>query len=103
MTDTNKKTIDKILGTTMYGPNYEEGLSLCKKNINSQDLWIRNASIEGLSHLARLHGQMDLGFAIPQLKTALEHEWKQLSGIADDVLDDFEIFLPDFKREDFDL
>ena len=66
--------------------------NLCMQCSKSDDSDIAGLAITGIGHIARLHGNLDLETVVPFLEE-IKNENTELSGRAEDALEDIQIFM----------
>lgn len=86
-----KKICDALIRVTYYDDDYNWVQKKCVGYLKSNDIDVKRLAIICLGHLARIHNKLDKKQIIPLLK-ALKSD-KELGGIAEDALDDIEMFL----------
>jgi hypothetical protein len=96
--DTAEKSavVEGILSATMYEHDPTWALEICLKYCNAGDVDIRGIAIEGLGHIARVHGDIDLERVIPVLDVALKDTDPWVVDKAEFSLDDLTRFVPTF-------
>ena len=101
LTDDTEELDRKIVGITMHTDDYQQGIDTCRQFWDHEDEWVRRAVLEGLSHLVRVHGEMDLEFALELLRKGRADESQPVRGEARNTIDDFEVFIPGFTWEKY--
>jgi len=88
------RIIYALLGLAYYHSDWRWVQNLCLDYIqNNQDKYVRRVAITCLSHLARIHRDLDKKRVVPLLETLRHDPDPEVRGVTADVLDDLKIFL----------
>lgn len=82
---------DALIRITYYDSDYKWVQGKCIMLLKGNDLSIKRLAITCLGHLARIHKKLDKELVVALLKKLKED--KDVSGAAEDALDDIDIFL----------
>jgi hypothetical protein len=86
-----RQVAEALLSIALHDPDWRWTQATCLRYADDPDLGVRAAVLLCFSHLARLHGALDLDAVVPVLRRGLADE--ALRGRAEDVQDDLRMFL----------
>lgn len=78
------------------GNDYDKAVSLAVLCSRSSDRWLQVNALHCFGYIARVYKRLDLGEALPLIHAARGSADAEVSGAAQDALDDLETFLPHF-------
>lgn len=85
-----------LLRLSLNGPDFAFAERMALKHATHPDEWVRRNAAIALSHVARLHGSVDLDAVMTTLVNMLDDP--QVFGEADYSLDEIEIFMNTDRR-----
>jgi hypothetical protein len=85
-----------LLRLSLNGPDFAFAERMALKHAMHPDEWVRRNAATALSHVARLHGSIDLDAVMTTLVKMLDDP--EASGWADDSLDELEIYMNTDRR-----
>jgi hypothetical protein len=85
-----------LLRLSLHGPDFAFAERMALKHATHPDEWVRRNAATALSHVARLHGSIELDAVMTTLVRMLDDP--EASGWADDALDELEIFMKTDRR-----
>jgi len=85
-----------LLRLSLHGPDFAFAERMALKHATHPDEWVRRNAAAALSHVARLHGSIDLDAVMTTLVKMLDDP--EASGWADDSLDELEIYMKTDRR-----
>lgn len=91
-----RKIMYALLRLSLHGPDFAYAERMALENATHPDEWVRRNAATALSHVARLHGSIDLDAVMTTLLKMLDDP--EASGWADDALDEIEIFMKTDRR-----
>jgi hypothetical protein len=89
----DKDVLDALLSISMNNIDYLKAIDFVKMHINNENQNIKRIAILSLGHIARVYKKMDTKTFVPFLISQSKSDNKKIAATADEVLDDFKIFL----------
>jgi hypothetical protein len=86
-----RQIAEALLSVALHDPDWRWAQATCLRYADDADLGVRAAVLLCFSHLARLHGDLDLDAVAPVVRRGLVDE--ALRGCAQDVQEDLRVFL----------
>ena len=86
-----RQVAEALLSIALHDPDWRWAEATCLRYADDPDLGVRAAVLLCFSHLARLHGDLDLAEVAPVIRRGLADD--ALRGGAQDVADDLRVFL----------
>lgn len=80
-----------LLRLSLNGPDFAFAERMALKHATHPDEWVRRNAATALSHVARIHGSIELDAVMTALVKMLDDP--EASGWADDALDEVEIYM----------
>jgi hypothetical protein len=85
-----------LLRLSLHGPDFAFAERMALEHAAHPDAWVRRNAATALSHVARLHGSVDLEAVMTTLVNMLDDP--EAFGWADDALDELEIYMKTDRR-----
>lgn len=85
-----------LLRLSLHGPDFAFAERTALEHAAHPDEWVRRNAATALSHVARLHGSIDLDAVMTTLVKMLDDP--EAAGWADDALDELEIYMKTDRR-----
>ena len=82
-----------VLSVALHADDAQSAQDLCIRLASHADANVRGNAIEGLAHVARLHGVLEEARARPVVEAALKDPEDWVRGAAEHARDDLEVFL----------
>lgn len=80
-----------LLAIAMFEPDWRWAQNLCLQILASDEKNLEEIAVTCLGHIARINGQIDKDRVLPVLAALLQNP--EIAGVAQDVLEDIEIFV----------
>ena len=94
--DDPQRVMYALLRLSLNGPDFAFAERMALEHATHPDEWVRRNAATALSHVARIHGSIDLDAVMTTLVKMLDDP--EASGWADDALDEIEIFMKTDRR-----
>jgi hypothetical protein len=91
-----RKIMYALLRLSMNGPDFAFAERMALKHATHPDEWVRRNAATALSHVARIHGSIELDAVMTTLVKMLDDP--DAFGWADDALDEVEIYMNTDRR-----
>ena len=94
--DDPRKVLYALLRLSLHGPDFAYAERAALERADHPDVWVRRNVVTALSHVARLHGSIDLDAVMCALIRLLDDP--EVGGEADFSLDEIEIYMKTDRR-----
>ena len=94
--DDPRKVLYALLRLSLNGPDFAYAERMALEKASHPDVWVRRNAATALSHVARLHGSVDLDSVMQTLVSLLDDP--EVFGWADYSLDELEIYMKTDRR-----
>jgi len=91
-----RKILRALLRLSLHGPDFAYAEKMALDYADHPDIWVRRNAATALSHVARIHGSIDLDAVMTTLVHMLDDP--EVAGWADDSLDELEIYMNTDRR-----